>query len=146
MKLPRFARSRARRLVQTPEDLLHVIKKARRKLANAGKASSLQTVLPDLKTMLALPWAWAKGEYSDVSNANLLVIVGAVLYFLTPIDLVPDFVPIAGFVDDASVIAWAIAAAKQELAKFKAWHSSTEPAEPDMTNSAEMMTAGEGSP
>ena len=96
--------------------------------------------------MVALPWAWAKGDYSDVSNANLLVIVGAVLYFLTPTDLVPDFVPIVGFMDDASVIAWAVAAAKQELAKFEAWQGSTEPAEPDVTNSAEIMMAGEGAP
>ncbi len=95
--------------------------------------------------MLALPWAWAKGDYSGVSNANLVVIVGAVLYFLTPIDLVPDFVPVAGFVDDASVIAWAVAAVKEELAKFKAWQGSAEPAEPELTNSAETTTRGEKS-
>src|SRR4051812_43103918 len=32
-------------------------------------------------------------------------ISGALAYFVSPIDLVPDFMPILGFVDDASVIA-----------------------------------------
>ena len=90
MKLPRFARARARRLVESPQELLRVIEQARRKQASAGRARSLEPVLAELKTMLDLLRAWARHEYSGVSNANLVLIVGAAVYFLMPVDLVPD--------------------------------------------------------
>lgn len=42
--------------------------------------------------------AWAKG-----------VIVGALGYFISPIDAIPDVVPVLGYTDDAAVIAAALA-------------------------------------
>ncbi len=102
MKLPYFARARARRLVPYPRDLLHLIEQARSKRVAAGKTRSLQPVLAEPKTILDLLRARARGKYSVVSNANLVLLVGAVVYFLMPADLVPDF--ILGLADDAAVI------------------------------------------
>ena len=126
MKLPRFARVRARRLVESPQELLRVVEQARRKQASAGTARRLKRVLAELKTMLHLVQAWAGGAYSGVSNANLVLIVGAVVYFLMPTDLVPDFIAGLGLVDDAAVIAWVVAAVRDELEKFKAWRPTDE--------------------
>ena len=76
--------------------------------------------------MLHLMQAWVGREYSNISNANLVLIVGAVVYFLAPIDLVPDFIAGLGLVDDAAVIAWVVDAVRDELAKFKAWRPTDE--------------------
>ena len=131
MKLPRFARARARRLVKSPQELLRVIEQARRKQASAGRARSLEPVFAELKTMLDLLRAWARHEYSGVSNANLVLIVGAAVYFLMPVDLVPDFIVGLGFADDAAVIAWGVHAVRDELAKFKACHHEKEKTKPE---------------
>ena len=119
MKLPRFARARARRLVESPRQLLRVIEQAGRKLAAAGGARSLAPVVEELRTMIELLRAWAGGTYSGVASANLLLIVGAVVYFLVPADLVPDFILGLGFVDDVAVITRVIGAVREELAKFR---------------------------
>ncbi len=119
MKLPRFARARARRLVESPRQLLRVIEQAGRKLAAAGGARSLAPVVEELRTMIELLRAWAGGTYSGVASANLLLIVGAVVYFLMPADLVPDFILGLGFVDDVAVITRVIGAVREELAKFR---------------------------
>lgn len=37
-------------------------------------------------------------------------VIGALGYFIAPIDVVPDFVPVAGFTDDLGVLAMALAA------------------------------------
>ena len=71
--------------------------------------------------MLHLVQAWAGGAYSGVSKVNLVLIVGAVVYFLMPTDLIPDFIAGVGLLDDAAVIAWVVDAVKNELARFKAW-------------------------
>ena len=120
MELPRFARARARRLVESPRQLLRVIEQAGRKLAAAGGARSLEPVVGELRTMLELLRAWAGGTYSGIASANLLLIVGAVVYFLMPADLVPDFIFGLGFVDDVAVITRVVGAVREELAKFRA--------------------------
>ncbi|MDE2907038.1 MAG: YkvA family protein [Acidobacteriota bacterium] len=119
MELPRFARARARRLVESPRQLLRVIERAGRKLAAAGGARSLAPVVEELRTMIELLRAWAGGTYTGVASANLLLVVGAVVYFLMPADLVPDFIPGLGFVDDVAVVTRVIGAVREELAKFR---------------------------
>ena len=126
MKLPRFARARARRLVESPGSCCTSSSKrgASRHPPEARAAS--RPVLAELRTILELLRAWAQDEYSGVSNANLLLIVGAVVYFLMPVDLVPDFILGLGFADDAAVIAWVVGAVRDELAKSKAWQPGDE--------------------
>ena len=43
-----------------------------------------------------------------VPKSTKLIIVGALSYLIFPIDLIPDFIPAVGLVDDASVIAAAV--------------------------------------
>jgi len=74
-----------------------------------------------LKTLLDLAQAWANGSYRGVARSNLVLVVGAVMYFLNPFDLVPDFLAGIGLLDDASVIAWVVGAVSTELAKFEKW-------------------------
>ena len=76
--------------------------------------------------MLHLMQASARNEYSDASVANLVLIVGSVVYFLTPADFVPDFIAGLGLVDDAAVIAWVVATVAGVLAKYRAWRSTEE--------------------
>ncbi|MYA41650.1 MAG: DUF1232 domain-containing protein [Gemmatimonadetes bacterium] len=121
MKLPRFVHTRARRLVESPRKLRRVIEKAQRKQESARTARKLKGVLADLRTLLRLIQAWMGGKYSNISKANLVLIVGAIVYFLMPIDVFPDFIPVGGFVDDVAVIIWVVDAVKEELAKFKEW-------------------------
>lgn len=128
MKLPRFARTRARRLVESPRKLRRVVKRAQRKLTSAEWAHALKPLLPllaELKTMLELARACARREYPGISTAKLSLIVGAIVYFLTPTDFLPDFIVAVGFTDDAAVIAWVVGSVRDELAKFKDWQAGT---------------------
>ena len=58
------------------------------------------------------------GKYKDYELKKLTIIVGAIIYVVTPIDLLPDFIP-AGFVDDLSILGWAASQAAAELRKYK---------------------------
>ena len=124
MRVPRFALNRARRLIASPRELLRVVEKASRKQAAVGDSPRLKAVLEQLKAMLDLLRAWANGTYQEISKANLLLIAGAVVYFLIPTDLLPDFIFGAGYVDDAMVITWALSTAREELEKFKRWRAA----------------------
>ena len=84
-------------------------------------ADVLKTILDDLQTIFRLVRAWLKGEYRDVSKKSLVVLVGALIYFLMPFDAIPDFIPVIGLTDDVAVIAMALTAAKTEVEKFREW-------------------------
>lgn len=47
------------------------------------------------------------------------LIVGALLYFISPVDLIPDFIPVAGYIDDAAVVAGVVALLSDLLKRFE---------------------------
>ncbi len=46
-------------------------------------------------------WRYLKSEAA--SPADVVLVIGALLYLISPIDAVPDFIPVAGFLDDATI-------------------------------------------
>lgn len=46
------------------------------------------------------------------------VVVAALIYFITPIDSIPDFVPFLGCLDDIGVIAWTVRFLGSELSDY----------------------------
>lgn len=116
MKLPDFALNRANRILRdAPTELPSLVEKAAQKLRKLSRRDLKR--LPLLVEFLKYT---VTGHYRP-STENLAIVLGGVIYFLVPLDLVPDFIPIAGFLDDVSVIAWCCVAAKEELDRFSAW-------------------------
>ena len=64
---------------------------------------------------------YQSGEYRKTPTLTISVIVFTLLYILTPFDLVPDFIPFAGLIDDALVMAAAIAMIGQDIRDYKLW-------------------------
>ena len=75
----------------------------------------------DLPLLMRLLKAWKAGVYRGVSPRTFVALVGALLYLLSPVDLVPDFIPGIGFIDDAVVLALLLQSLGQDLAAFQMW-------------------------
>lgn len=61
------------------------------------------------------------GKYKGWSKKNVVLALAALIYLISPIDLVPDFLVGIGFGDDLAVIAWAFAKLSLELKRYVAW-------------------------
>jgi uncharacterized membrane protein YkvA (DUF1232 family) len=78
----------------------------------------------------------ARGRYR-LPWRTVGALTAALAYFVAPIDALPDFIPLTGFIDDAAVLALAFGAAEAELRRYCDWRgidpdtyfdiSSTEP-------------------
>jgi uncharacterized membrane protein YkvA (DUF1232 family) len=68
--------------------------------------------------------AYALGKYRAVPWKAMLILLAAVIYFLNPFDLVPDFLPIVGFTDDFAILVWVYNSIEEEIDKFIAWEES----------------------
>jgi len=94
-------------------------------LAVARKSSSKRGLLKglreDLSLLQALCVAWWRGEYRAINLQALVAVVAGLLYFLSPIDAIPDWIPGLGFVDDLAVLGWVMRKWSGELDAFRAW-------------------------
>jgi uncharacterized membrane protein YkvA (DUF1232 family) len=75
-----------------------------------------------LASLPRLAWATFKGEYSGTSRLRLLVISGAIVYLVSPFDLVPAvLLPLIGLSVDALIISWIAASLINETESFLGW-------------------------
>ena len=64
------------------------------------------------------------GRYRGVPVKTMLLLIAAVIYFVNPLDLIPDLVPLAGFTDDFAILLWVYNSMGSEIDKFIAWEES----------------------
>lgn len=65
---------------------------------------------------------WVKGEYPNVPKRTIVWAVIAILYFLSPFDLLPDILP-GGYIDDIAFISYVVKKIQEDLTKFAQWEA-----------------------
>ncbi|TDJ74503.1 DUF1232 domain-containing protein [Pseudomonas putida] len=95
--------------------------------AVARKGPRLGQLREDVRLLQSLCLAWWRGEYRAISPKALVTIVAGLLYFVSPIDAIPDWLLGVGFLDDIAVLGWVLKTVADELARFKAWRDSQAP-------------------
>ena len=108
-----------------PQNLGELFREASAKVASIPK-TALNELGPYLQAMLRLIRAYGSGEYQRISREALLTIVAAISYLVDPFDLIPDEVPFLGFVDDATVVGFAVTRTKGALEEFMLWETRSE--------------------
>lgn len=83
--------------------------------------NSLTDIWDDLQLIFSMFRHWIKGEYKDMPTRSIVAIIAAIIYFVSPIDFIPDFIFALGFVDDAAVLGFTFKQISKDLDKFKEW-------------------------
>jgi uncharacterized membrane protein YkvA (DUF1232 family) len=119
----RKATSEAGSYAKDPRRLRKLFEEAIEKINHIPRGPFAET-WPYLMAMIRLIRAYHRGEYRDISSQNLLVVVAAIIYFVSPFDVIPDSVPIFGHIDDAFVVRLALKSVGADLDTFMAWETS----------------------
>jgi uncharacterized membrane protein YkvA (DUF1232 family) len=119
----RYYLTRAKALLRDPAALDELAQHARVKASDSPN-SRIRELGDRIKLLGRLVRAYANGSYREISVGNIVLIVAAILYFVTPVDLIPDAIPGAGLVDDAGVLAFVLAKLEIELDRYAAWERS----------------------
>ena len=88
--------------------------------------------------MMSLVRSYVKKEYTDLPIGTMVSVVVALLYFLSPIDVIPDIIPGLGYIDDAAVIAGCLVLIKGDLEEYRAWRKEKGLEYVDIPNFVEM--------
>jgi uncharacterized membrane protein YkvA (DUF1232 family) len=115
----RRALARAAGLVSGSPRLGRLLTAAAAALQTRGGA--LGAVRRDAQALVRMAKEVITGRYRGLPKRSLIAIVAALIYFLDPLDLLPDFLPLFGFADDAAVLFWVASRMRKDLDAFLRW-------------------------
>ncbi|WP_425800751.1 YkvA family protein [Desulfitobacterium sp. Sab5] len=93
-------------------------------LRKGMKKKELKDAWKNVLLLIDVVRDWKDGSYRDIPKRTIILLVAALLYLVTPVDMVPDFIPLTGLLDDVTVIGFVVNQVSQELEKYKAWKES----------------------
>jgi uncharacterized membrane protein YkvA (DUF1232 family) len=113
------ARVEAAGLVSEPADLLRLA--AATAMSTALRSGPFADVVDDVRTLIRLSVALARGHYQPASDPDVVDIVATLIYIDSPIDVIPDSIPLVGFLDDVAAVGWVVRKARAEVSRFREW-------------------------
>lgn len=117
-----IAFSKAARLAGKPGRILSLLAELALKLRQTkGKSINIQTLHEQFLLIGRMLKAHVNGSFQIRSTKLVLMLLAAIIYFINPLDLIPDFILGIGLADDFAVLAWVYGAAEQEIARFREW-------------------------
>ncbi len=83
-----------------------------------NKASYLDGKVDEFKLLIAMCKDVFAGRY-HMNKWNMSVIIATIVYVISPLDAVPDVLPIVGWLDDVTIVGYAVAKLSEEIKKYK---------------------------
>lgn len=100
-----------------------IINQLQRTLRVLSGFPSVQVFLNEIGSLWEFVGAYQRNQYRDVSQLTILVALAGLVYLISPIDLMPDFLPFLGWIDDLAVLRVIIELIRSDLSKFQIWKS-----------------------
>ena len=88
---------------------------------NLVRFGLLARLLQNLKLLFLLIRDYFKGTYRDVSFKSIIVFLAGLAYIISPLDLIPDYIPGLGQIDDVALLAFCLYLLEKDLLKYEKW-------------------------
>lgn len=89
------------------------------KIEKIASNGTLSKFLDDIKLYFKMLGDIFTGKYKKIPVGTIAAIVGTLLYVLSPVDLIPDFVPVIGYLDDAAILAACLNFTRFDVEEYK---------------------------
>jgi uncharacterized membrane protein YkvA (DUF1232 family) len=110
----------------TDKEVEKVVAKSEVIKTKFGSGGPLHRFFEDGQLLLAIVKDYWGGKYRQVPYATVAAAVFTLIYVLNPLDLIPDFLPIIGQVDDAAVVAGCLLLIEHDLRAYQRWKQDQE--------------------
>ncbi|OLA69664.1 MAG: hypothetical protein BHW52_08160 [Ruminococcus sp. 37_24] len=74
-----------------------------------------------IPVMISMIRSYVRKEYTEIPIGSIISMISALIYFVSPVDIIPDFLPVVGYLDDAAVVAACIKLVKSDIDDYKQW-------------------------
>jgi uncharacterized membrane protein YkvA (DUF1232 family) len=107
-------------IVRQEKKLIELVQNVLAKLTKVATNPKVQRFIQPVQIFIRMIKAHFRGEHK-IALSTLGLIVLALVYFLSPVDFIPDFLGALGFADDLSVVLAVYAKVKDEVEQFLEW-------------------------
>ncbi|NLP44411.1 MAG: DUF1232 domain-containing protein [Peptococcaceae bacterium] len=114
-------KKKAEQYIDNPAKTNNLLTKVQRKTENSKKNEVISNILDKIYLLFNLVKDWTNGNYRDISKKAIIAVIAGLIYFVSPIDLIPDIVVGMGLVDDAAVLGLIINQLDKELVRYQEW-------------------------
>ncbi|MBU7005360.1 YkvA family protein [Phosphitispora fastidiosa] len=122
MKKPAGFEASRRKAANLAGDLKKTTEIINRAIIKSEKQQGkIDKVRDEMDLLIKMVGAWARGEYRRVPLKTIITGLAALLYFVNPIDMIPDFLLGLGFLDDVTVIAFVFNSIRKDIGEFSQW-------------------------
>lgn len=110
--------SKAEEILKNPERFERLMQRLEKKLKVIPKVGDKLAKVPIMASLIK---SFVKKEYTDIPIGSVIAIISALIYFVSPIDLIPDWVPGAGYIDDALVVVACLKMVESDIDEYTKW-------------------------
>lgn len=111
----------AEKLLQNVDKLDNLLQKMEQKLKAIPNVGEKLSHIPVFAAMIN---SYVKKEYTEVPLGTIIAMISAIIYFVSPIDIIPDFIPGAGHIDDAAVVVACLALVDSDIKDYIEWRNN----------------------
>ena len=117
--------SKAKNIINDDEKIKKLIEDVLKKMKEISSDKKTSAKLNDsLRLFIRIINAYTSKEYTYVPWKTICLIVAGLIYFIYPVDLIPDFIPVSGLIDDIALIAWIYESIQDDIDNFLEWEKS----------------------
>jgi uncharacterized membrane protein YkvA (DUF1232 family) len=118
--------NRATKLLGKPFKVVTILNETASKLADKeSKDNKFKQLFDVALTVVRMVRSYITGDYREIQGSTIISGLAVLLYVLSPIDLVPDFIPVLGFLDDLSLVSWFVGKFQIEITRYRDWENRT---------------------
>jgi uncharacterized membrane protein YkvA (DUF1232 family) len=119
------AKNKAKNIASDPNKLRSLLGNTVEKLQDVeGRQELYNDFVGKVNTFINMMRAVLRGEYKLPWKSVILIVAGLV-YFVSPVDLIPDFIPMSGLIDDVSIILWIFSTLQEDIEQYSEWETSS---------------------
>ena len=112
---------KAEEIIKDQDKLERLLDRLEVKLKEIPIAGEKLSYIP---VLVQLVRSYTKKEFTDIPIGSLIAIVSALVYFLSPIDLIPDSIPVLGYSDDAAVVGVCWKLVESDVKEYQEWRKN----------------------
>lgn len=117
---------KAKKIIDNPEKVSAVLEKAMDLCEDLSHVRFVGKYFKDISLVCSMLNDYICKRYTKVPMATVITLLAAVLYFISPVDIIPDFIPLIGHLDDMIIFGFVTDAAKVDLKKYEKWKKGNE--------------------
>jgi uncharacterized membrane protein YkvA (DUF1232 family) len=110
----------AKRIFSNKKKVLETLDNAFKKSIDLeNENGEISSLTEKVKIFILMIKSYVKGEYREIPLKSILLIFAGLIYFINPFDLIGDFIPGIGYIDDIGLILWILKSVEEDVVRFK---------------------------